>query len=279
MLLRFTHLCLSAVLVAAAALAGCNQPQARFADATPTQVARGYTASSGADLISVSFIGTTFSGQNAPTSCPTVMTAGQDTTVSGGCTTEDGARLDGSIVLHNVPGVEDNPAYNPSQPSSIELDFQVTTPGHEHIALEGRVEAGMSGISGDLTIEAQGITTTSRLTLVCDVHGTCTASPDSEIEISGLGGAGVEGTWSLADQPSGRITVRGADVLVFDLSDPDESSCTPYVLGEQTGNLCTSDLDLGGLVPAPAPIPARAGAAAPQRAVAPNLRTQRFPWL
>jgi outer membrane murein-binding lipoprotein Lpp len=51
MLLRFTHLCLAAVLVAIAALAGCSEHQARFADATSAQIDRAYSASAGVDLM------------------------------------------------------------------------------------------------------------------------------------------------------------------------------------------------------------------------------------
>jgi len=160
MLLRFTHLCLSALLVAAAALAGCNEQQARFADATPAQIDRAYSASSGIDLGLGVLIATAWSGLNDSTSCPAVVTQGQDTTVSGGCTGDDGTRLDGSIAIHNLPGLVDNPAYDPSKSSSVEFDFRVTPPGAEEVGFNGHVDLDPSGVTDDLTLNAEGIAST-----------------------------------------------------------------------------------------------------------------------
>jgi hypothetical protein len=233
------------LLVAAAALAGCSVPQvplARFADATPMQLERAYSASSGEDLFTFFFLGTLWSGRN-DTSCPSIVTMGQDTTVSGGCTAEDGSRVEGSIALHNVPGSDDNPAYDPSQPSTIDFAIRGTSPENEYVAYNGRIERDPSGISGDLTIDAAGILSISHLTLVCDVDGTCTASPSSEILISELGGASVEGTWSVSGPQRGRVIVRGADVLTFDVSGRDEDGCTPYTIGDKSGTVCVLGLD------------------------------------
>src|SRR5262245_38326070 len=111
-------------------------------------------------------LGTVSSGQNAPTSCPRVVTDRQDTTVTGGCTDEDGVRFEGSLEIHNLPGLEiENPAYDPSQSSSIELDFRVTSPQGEDVVLDGKVERNVADILGDLTIEAQGIESISRLAM------------------------------------------------------------------------------------------------------------------
>jgi hypothetical protein len=45
-----------------------------------------------------------------------------------------------SIEIHDLPGIYGNPAYDPSQPSLLEFDFQVTPPGHGTIAIDGHVE-------------------------------------------------------------------------------------------------------------------------------------------
>lgn len=241
MLLRVPSRCLSLGLLATAALGGCTDHRAHFTDATPTQLERAYSASSGADLVQATFLAFFSSGDN--TSCPTVVTKDQDTTVSGGCTMGDGTRVDGSIAIHNLSGLIGK---NPAQPTSIRFDHYVMSMEHKTSALDGSVEFDKSGISGDLTIDAEGISSTSHLTLACDVDRACTASSGSEIEISDLGSAGVEGTWSLTDPPSGRVTVRGADVLTLDLTRSDEKGCVPYTIASKSGTVCLPTADEGG---------------------------------
>jgi len=188
------------------------------------------------------FIGIIFSGQNDAESCPTVATDGQDTTATGGCTTEDGDRWEGTIEIHNLPGFfEENPAYDESQPSKITFDVEVTAPDGEVTRLDGTVETTVGaapGVSSDFTVDNAGIVTTSRLDLACTEDGPCTASADSEIDVSDLGGAAVEGTWTLGDPATGSVTLRGADVLVFDIASRDDNGCVAYSIGSESGTVC-----------------------------------------
>ena len=174
--------------------------------------------------------------------CPAIVTTGLDTAVTGGCVTENGERFDGSIAIHNLPDFDGTPPDDPTQPSSVELDFQATSSTGERIAYNGRVELDFRSmrIQGDLTLDLDDLESTSRVTLDCGV-GPCTASPGSEIEISGLGGASVEGTWRFDDSPSGRVTVRGADVLVLDMAGRD-GRCVPYQIGDKRGLVCEHGL-------------------------------------
>lgn len=245
--LRFTSLLLASSLLSVVALAGCSESdvsseEARFADATPAQLERVYSAASARDLVAAMLLSAQFSGQNAPGACPAIVTVGQDTTVTGGCTTEDGVRVDGSIAMHNLFGLEEDFAYDPTHPSSIELDFRVTTSQGERIDLDGRIELEkfeQFRFQGDLTISAGGVASTSRLTLDCNSEP-CTALPGSEIELSDLGGGSVEGAW--LGGSDGSVTVRGADVLVIDVAaDSDKNGCAPYTIGDQRGIVCPSD--------------------------------------
>lgn len=239
---------LSLSLFSVAALAGCpgseTEHDARFADATDAQIERTYGAASGTDLVSAVFIAALFSGSTSePGACPTVTTSGADTTITGGCTTEDGDRWDGTIEIHNIAGIfVENPAYDPLQPGSVVYDLHIVPFGStEEVDLSGSVDLDNEGqtLVGDFTVDADGIATTSRLSLGCDEEGPCTASPDSELEIEGLGGAGVEGTWSLGEESAtGQITVRGADVLVFDIASRDDAGCIDYAIGDRTGSVC-----------------------------------------
>lgn len=238
---RLTSLCLASSLLA---IAGCDEQQARFADATPEQLSRAYSAAAGNDLMSALFLGSVFSGRNDPAGCPPVATQGQDTLVSGDCTDEDGVRFDGSMKIHNLPGLEEeNRAHDLTKSGSVDLDFEVTKPEHEDIAVDGHVERDVADIAGDLKIAAEGITSISRLTIECATDGACTASSDSEIEISDLGVASVEGTWSLSGPPSGSVTVRGADTIVFDINKRDRVGCVPFTIGEKTDIVCLPEFD------------------------------------
>jgi len=238
--LHLTSLGLSFALLSTATLAGCSgiDHDARFADASLAQLGRAYTAASGADLNSAVQRSLAFVGASGPMACPKVVTEGQETTITGGCTTEGGERMEGSIEIHNAP---QTPAYDPSQPSSFELDFRIVQQSAA-IRLDGHVELAETALSGDLRLDAGGIVSTSRLELACKADGPCTASPGSEIEIADLGGASVEGTWYTDDPPSGSVTVRGADVLVIDVGARDADGCVPYTIGDQRGSICAADV-------------------------------------
>jgi hypothetical protein len=231
---------LSFSLLSIAALAGCpGESGAHFADASDAQLERALAASSGSDLGQAAFIGIVFSGMNDPTTCPRLATTGQDTVASGGCTTEEGDRWEGEIRIHNFPGFfQENPAYDPTQPSVAEFEVTVTPSDGEVVSIDGQVRLEEAVLSGDLALDFEGITSVSRLALGCEDDGPCTASPDSEIEISDLGTGSVEGTWTMDDPPSGSVTVRGADSLVFDIASRDANGCVPFTVGDRSGTIC-----------------------------------------
>src|SRR5262245_42113147 len=157
----------SSSVLAVVALAGCSDPAppARFADATPAQLKRAYAAATGHELIETFvFLGLPFSGRNEPTSCPSIVTNGQDTTVTFDCTVMEGGRMDGSIELHNVPADRRNPAYDPSKPSTMRIELGATDPEAGNFGVHGRVEFSQAGISGDLTLNERAITSISRVT-------------------------------------------------------------------------------------------------------------------
>lgn len=242
---RRLYLCLCPGLLAAG-LAGCaeseapradaRQADARFAEATPAQLKRVYSASTGGELAWGLFYGAIFAGRNDTTQCPAIVTTGQDTTVTGDCTSEDGTHAEGMIAIHNLPGTS---AYDESEPSSIDFDFRISHQD-KHYGFDGRIERDRWGVTGDLVTERHGITSTSRVTVACNDRGTCSTSDDSEIEISELGSGTVEGSWSSA--PSGTLIVRGIDKLTFDMS-RNEDGCMPYTIGDKGGIACVAPFD------------------------------------
>lgn len=234
---RLVSLCLSSSLLSAAALAGCaDDPRARFADASLAQLDRTFTSSIGDDLAAAMILGINLAGKSDPAACPAVTTTGVDTTVTGGCTTEHGARFDGAIAIHNV---ESFPA---TEPGSVELDLQFTSREGERYAFVGRVDLDAAGVRGDLTLDVGGIQSTSRLDFRCEGGETCTLSPGAEIEISELGTASVEVS-SAGASLDGLLEVRGEDVLVLDLEQAHRTpgNCAPYAVGEQRGTVCPID--------------------------------------
>jgi hypothetical protein len=251
-------------LLAVATLTGCPSPNddARFADATEVQIERSYTAASGRDLGDMLLIGTIFSG--TPTnsaSCPSIVTSGQDTTVSGGCTDGDGAHYEGTIVTHNGQGfIIPNPAYDKTEPTTVTYNAFEIKADTDHVILDGVVSMDPVAreVDGDMTLTAQEIESQERITLTCNAANLCTAV-DSEIALSDLGGATVEGSWSLGETPTGTITLHGADDLVFQQGSIDADGCVPYAVGSKTGKVCMDseegDGPQGFARPGPAKLP------------------------
>ncbi|HWO24021.1 MAG TPA: hypothetical protein VNO30_35005 [Kofleriaceae bacterium] len=241
--LRFTSLSLSSSLLSVIALVGCSESgiahDAVFAKATPAQIDRVYSASSGFDLVTVLLIADNMAGRSAPTGCPAIVTKGTVTTATGGCTTEGGDRLEGSIVIRDLPNIDRTPLEGPAETGSVELDIRGTSADGEVGAFEGRVEIDLDmDIRGDLATTSRGVVSTSRLELSYGSDGTATVAPGSEIAHSELGGAGVEGSWHFGDPPSGALILRGADELVFDIAHRGEDNCVPYAAGENRGEVC-----------------------------------------
>jgi len=236
---------LASSLLPLVGLVGCGAPDARFADASPEQLRSAYRAATGQEVMGMLAVGVELSGKNDPQECPAIVSEGQDTISTGDCTDEDGLRIAGSIAIHNLPSDEEGSAYDPSQPGSIELDLRISFRDNEPVVIDGRVDVDGSRISSDLTFDVGGTASTSRLILDCELDIACSASPGSEIELSDLGVARVEGSWNLGFPPSGRVTLRGADVLVFDL-DGSEGDCVFYTIGDKQATLCPDDGDDDG---------------------------------
>ena len=241
---RLASLILSSTLLSIAALPGCAEQgiehDAIFANATHAQIGRVYNASSGLDLVIALLIADDMSGRNDATGCPSFVTTGTVTTVTGGCTTEEGTRLEGSIEIRDLPELDGGfPLEGPAPTGSVEFDLRGTSSDGELGALEGRVEIDLDlSVRGDLTTTLRGIVTTSRLGFAPGSDGTTTVSPGSEMATSEVGGASVEGAWHFGDPPSGRLVLRGADELVFDFAGRTDDNCVPYAAGENRGMVC-----------------------------------------
>ena len=259
MMSKIGSLILSSTLLSLAALPGCSEQSiehdATFATATAKQVKRAYQASSGFDQLLALLAADHWFGKNDPTGCPAIVTRGAVTTVTGGCSTEEGGRIEGKAEIRNMPDFDRFPSDRPTEPGSIEIDLSLRamSPDTEHVAFKGDVEIDPdAGFRGDLTLTYEGITSRSRLGIELGSDESLTLAPDSEIEISDVGGAGVEGTWRYSDPPSGRLILRGADELVFDMAHPTDDGCIPYEAGANRGTVCDTTIEerrAAGLAP------------------------------
>jgi hypothetical protein len=101
-------------------------------------------------------------------------------------------------------------------------------------------------VSTDLSLTFGGLQARSVLELDVSAAGSFVAGEGSAIEVDGLGGAAVSGSWSFESQDeqgntipaTGTITLRGAETLVFDLAN-DVDGCIPYSIdGADRGSLC-----------------------------------------
>jgi hypothetical protein len=219
---------------------GDSAEPARFADATPEQLEHALHVAQGGDRDIALRFAAGFAGGNAPDACPSVVTDGDVTTVTGGCVDENGERVEGSIVIENMNGIL-APDRDPTRPGRAVFDELVTIgdDGAE-LVLDGTVELNPTNpvLVVDLAVTTGDARTVSDLSLHCDDDGICELGDGSAIELDGLGAATIEGLWSTT-LPIGAVFVHGADTVIFDISASEGTGCVDYHLDDGTvGQLC-----------------------------------------
>jgi hypothetical protein len=230
------------------ALAGCpggSDHDATFAEATPVQLERAFQAASGGDGGSAYIIGMFISQQTSePGACPSIVTEGSTTTLTGGCTTDGGEVIEGRIVVENVPPFfSEDPDIDPEALQRVTYEDFSIEEGEEDVFVDGVVELDpvAQRVSVALTLRTLGVEVRSDLSLSCDDTDLCTPDGGAEIEIDGLGGAGIEGTWRLDEPAEGSLTLRGADTVTYAIGEMVDE-CVPYTLADgSTGEVCDSD--------------------------------------
>lgn len=231
----YTLLSTSLFLVATAACASDDTPalDATFADASDALLLRAQTAGVASDGVIAAFSTSGYAGVDSPAGCPRVITDGDTTTVTGGCTTEGGATISGRAILTNVPSFDEEA---PSEgPSTFEFEGFRTS---DIFAFDGTVTFADDTVVIDLIATIDGIEATSSLRLTSAGKGNVTADDGSWIEVTGLGAAAVSGVWGFGDPPTGTMTLDGADRITFDF-DAATSECIPYSIdGTPAGSVC-----------------------------------------
>jgi hypothetical protein len=177
-------------------------------------------------------------------SCPTITKNGDETTVTGGCTMDDGTSVEGTIVFSNVPSLFGRD-HDPSKPTEMRFErfALVSPPGPEadSYSYDGTIVREPSGkLTIDLTATIGGIQAQTELELQCDEL--CAPTEGSWVRVQDLGTAGIEGSWSLSAQvPAGNLILDGEQMLVAEIADATQQ-CIPYSIdGVDQPALCTGE--------------------------------------
>jgi hypothetical protein len=217
------------VLVAACATEA-PPPPASLDEAEPELLDRLMLSAVGDDALAASGLA---AFAQALGDCPAVAIAGATTTVTGGCLDDRGNRWEGSLTI--LDG------------TTLEFDALVF---HHTTSLvpstyDGRLVVTETSISGDITIDRDGIVSRSVLDLTVDGYAAFTVRGPSSVEVDGVARADISGSWKLrvfADDPpaTGEVVLTaGADTALLDLEGADASGCLPYsVNGVAAGELC-----------------------------------------
>ena len=216
------------------------EPKDTFRDASPAQLRHAAAAASGADALTLGLLGAVYSQRDEPASCPRVATSGRVTTVTGGCTDEDGKRVDGTLVIDNLrPAFGDDPDIDRTAPARLTADELTLATDEGTVRFHGMTisDPTANTLAIALAVTDGGSTRRGDLVVAVDPQDVFTATAGATIEVEGLGQASVEGTWRLEPQ-LGAFTLRiGESSAIFDVAASTE--CFHYVLSDGIPrNLC-----------------------------------------
>lgn len=232
----------------AAACSDDDEATATFSTLDAAHLDRALDLTAGTDLASLYVTGLFVSGANDPTACPAFVTAGNVTTVTGGCTNDDGARLEGRIVITNMPALfGENPSYDPTQPSVVEAFDWTASGGDSSGGIDGKVTltASESGsvLAGEAEATVDGIAAHSAYTMTCDETDLCTLS-NAWFDADGVGRANLSGTFRFDEPATGAITAAGAETLVLDVA-AGTADCRTFRIGDAAPREVCDEVESG----------------------------------
>lgn len=243
----------STSLFAAACSDDADHSSATFSTLDDAHLARALDLTAGRDLASLYVTGLFVAGANDPApACPAFLTTGNVTTVTGGCTNDDGVRLEGRFVITNMPGFFDsNPTYDPTQPSVVEaIDWKTTDADGVVEGIDGKVTVTGSAetamvLTGAADATLDGIAAHLEMSTSCDDTDLCTLADGAFFEIDGVGAATLAGTYRFDEPRTGTITATGADTLVLDVA-AGTDTCRTYRIGSAAPvQLCEEEQSSG----------------------------------
>lgn len=253
-LARLFYSTLTATTLQLAACGGDAEPAdpAHFAQTTEVQRLRAITAAGGVDAAMGFFMASVMTSVPPESStCPRITRAGDTFTASGGCTDDNGDRIEGRIVARNIPGFLGG-GNDPSKPATVTFeDFRIddTSDENEDFTFDGTLSlAPDASMTADLHVTMQGLEVWSDATWRRGANDRSSADAGSAIELGGIGRAEIRGSWNMdSDSPAGALELHGADVLRANF-DAVVNDCVPLTIdGAPAGQLCsTADEESGG---------------------------------
>lgn len=200
----------------------------RFADLSDVEISRLINAATGSEGFQAQAIAESYADPFEPDDpCPARSLAGNVGTITGGCTTQDGVTLEGSIAIKNplnwCLAFEDGVGWcdteyegNWNEPTEYTFsDFAITQAGFKR-AFDGRLTSATIDGYIDMDITSVQLDVAVRSDIYAERDGSQRVDINgSGIELVGVGGALVDGYIGISstNQTSGSFTLDGADTL------------------------------------------------------------------
>jgi hypothetical protein len=249
---------MSRIRFALCALAACSgggstdiESTLRFADRSDLEISRLINAASGSEGFQAQATAESYADPSEPSdACPARSLSGDTGTISGGCTTQDGVTLGGSISIKNPMDwclVFDESAGwcdteyegNWNEPTKYTFSgFSITQSGFTRsfdgwltsATIDGYIDMDITSVQLDVAVRS-------------DIYAERDGSRDvdingSGIELFGVGGARVDGHVGISstNETSGSFTLDGADTLKVTM----EGSCVRWQIEgtQRTSSTC-----------------------------------------
>ncbi|HEY5920388.1 MAG TPA: hypothetical protein VIV11_01900 [Kofleriaceae bacterium] len=200
----------------------------RFSDRSDAEISRLVNAASGSEGFQAQATAESYADPFEPSDpCPARAFSGDTGTITGGCTTQDGDALEGSITIKNPRNwclVFDTAADwcdmeyegNFAAPSDYTFDnFSITQSGFgrsfdgwmSSATFDGYIDMDIVSVQLDIGVRSDVYAETDDGRTI-DING-------SGVELIGVGGAKVDGSIGVSstNQTSGSFTLDGADTL------------------------------------------------------------------
>lgn len=201
------------------------EPTLVFADRSDAEISRLVSAATVSEGFGAQAMVSSFDDPSDGDPCPGIDEdlAANTVTITGGCTTLDDERIEGSATIINPLGW-----------GELEYDFRDDSiydfSGFTIVRNEaaGIVQAwdgvfttapSFETLDLDLTSEVTGLSVRSDLFLACDQTSLTCEHGESGLELLGVGGARVSGTIAVSGQSAeSSLTLRGVDTVLVSIS-------------------------------------------------------------
>lgn len=200
----------------------------RFSDLTDTQISRLVSAASGSEGFEAQYTLSSFdpSGETNPDPCPAISVNGKTVTITGGCTTRDKARIEGSGSITNALGWGDGEIeIDEGEDSAYDMTGFAIVQAGQRRGYDGSFIIGGGRNDMNLTTDVLGVQVRSDVFMDCSGAG-CSLG-GSGVELVGVGGAKVSGTALIAGQTATTTyTLEGVDTVTVTM----KNTCVSWVL-------------------------------------------------